>query len=179
VSRISTHQFAPHLGIEPPPESGKVGLGLHSPLVRREQVYYQRGAVGPNAWRLSHPEKVPEDETLSKGACRRHNESWCDARSAIERSPERVPAEASNLSFAQEVKQGPSPRLSDRRSSEVPSTIHKYLQSIGLGRPANSTRAWNCSSESPSTNRSMPISSVLLQRRSDAASVSGNVSRDS
>jgi hypothetical protein len=58
VPGISAHQFAAHLRIEPLPESGKVSRGLHSPLIRREQVYYKRGTVGPNAWRLSHPEKV-------------------------------------------------------------------------------------------------------------------------
>src|ERR1700727_2460893 len=68
--------------------------------------------------------KSLEDETLSMGVCRRHSESWSDARSATERSPERVPADASNPSFAQEVKRSLSPRLSDRQSSEVLSTIH-------------------------------------------------------
>src|ERR1700735_5066231 len=55
---ISSHKFASHLWIQSLPESCKIGRGLHSPVVRREQMYYQRDTVGSNTRSVSHTEEV-------------------------------------------------------------------------------------------------------------------------
>jgi hypothetical protein len=68
------------------------------------------------------------------------------------------------------------------RSEKLRSSKHNSRNVCGIlgwGRPANSTLTRNRSNESPSKNRPMPTSSALLQSRSDAASVSGYISRDS
>jgi hypothetical protein len=67
VPGVSAHELAAHLWIESRPKSGKIGRGLHSSLVRCEQMYYQRGTVGSNTRSVSHSEEVLKARCYPRG----------------------------------------------------------------------------------------------------------------
>jgi len=60
VAGVTTHEFAADLGVEPLPETGKVGGGLNGALVGGEQVEDYRDAVRAEAGGLVHAEEVLE-----------------------------------------------------------------------------------------------------------------------
>src|SRR5436190_16044105 len=55
---IASHQFAPNLGIQSLPESGKIGGRLDRPLIGSEQMNHNRGSIGANLRCFVHAEKV-------------------------------------------------------------------------------------------------------------------------
>src|ERR1700676_2968274 len=95
---ITAHQVATHLRIEPRPESGKIGGGLHGLLIGRKQMKDNWNALRTNPRRLIHTEKVLQSRGNPWGLARLvmylHLAATFEAQ-----SPRRIFAKAMGIDF--------------------------------------------------------------------------------
>ena len=58
VAGVAAHEFSTDLRVEPLPESGEVGGGLHGAMIRREKMEHERRSIGADTRGVLHAKEI-------------------------------------------------------------------------------------------------------------------------